>query len=161
VTSINFVNNFAIRADNASALADALKVNTSVTKIELKDNGIEFDDLDIVDELVARNDRLRHLFLFDARQMLLSVLCADECGVVWPYLLDADDTKYVTQASNRFDNVESLRAEFAVVVEERRYRAASAVHLVDAEVDEGDSFATAAKVAAVVIFSQFSTSTSK
>jgi hypothetical protein len=80
--------------------------------------------------------------------------CADECGVVWPYLLDGDD-KDVGVASG---NVESLRAEFAAVVEERRCRAASAVHLVDAEVDEGDSLATAAKVAAVGIFSQFSTS---
>jgi hypothetical protein len=63
--------------------------------------------------------------------MLLSVLCADEFGVVWPYLLDGDDADYlyVTQSSNRFGNVVSWRAEFAVVVEERRRRAVSSVAL--------------------------------
>jgi hypothetical protein len=58
--------------------------------------------------------------------MLLSLMCADECGVVWPYLLDGDDVNYIAQESNRFGDVEALRSEFAAVVEERRRRAASA-----------------------------------
>jgi hypothetical protein len=69
---------------------------------------------------LARNDRLRHLFFFDARQMLLSLMCADECGVVWPYLLDGDDMDVGVSSDI---NVETLRAEFAAVVEERRRRA--------------------------------------
>jgi hypothetical protein len=63
---------------------------------------------------VALNERLRQLFLFDARQMLLSLMCADECGVVWPYLLDADDLGFIKAPGE----VEPLRAEFAAVVEE-------------------------------------------
>jgi hypothetical protein len=61
-------------------------------------------------------------------------LCADECGVVWPYVLDGDNLAAVKARSV----AETLRAEFAVVVEERRRRAAAAVRLVAADgVDEG------------------------
>jgi hypothetical protein len=88
---------------------------------------------------MARNKRLRRLFLFDARRMLLSVMCADECGVVWPYLLDSGDTDGIVAP----DNVETLRAEFAAVVEERRRRAAAAVDQlrVAADVNQGGSSA--------------------
>jgi hypothetical protein len=68
-----------------------------------------------VKELVDRNARFRCLFLFDARKMLLSLMCADECGVVWPYLLDGDDLDVTAAPAN----VETLRAELAAVVEER------------------------------------------
>jgi hypothetical protein len=46
-----------------------------------------------VNLLVARNLRFRSLFLFNARQMMLSLMggCADKCSVVWPYLLRKDD----------------------------------------------------------------------
>jgi hypothetical protein len=49
--------------------------------------------------------------------MLLSLMggCADECSVVWPYLLISGDTDGKVAP----DNVENLRAEFAAVVEER------------------------------------------
>jgi Ran GTPase-activating protein (RanGAP) involved in mRNA processing and transport len=116
VTNINLSKN-GIGDDGASALADALKVNTSVTTIDLDDDEIVSDDAK-VDELIARNVRLRHLFFFDARRMLLSVMCADWCGVVWPYLLDSGDTDGIVAP----DHVETLRAEFAAVVEERRRR---------------------------------------
>jgi len=65
--------------------------------------------------------------------MLLSLMCADECGVVWPYLLDSDD-RDVGVAT---ENVESLRAEFDAVVEERRRRAVTAARLVAADDDDG------------------------
>jgi hypothetical protein len=82
------------------------------------------------DSLIARNGRLRRLFLFDARQMLLSRAamngCADECGVVWPYALVGDDLVDVNVTAAP-DNVETIRAEFAAVVEERHRRAAPAV----------------------------------
>jgi hypothetical protein len=107
-------------------------VNTSVTSIHLDKSRIDPSDLAHIDELTARNKRLRHLLLFDARRMLLSVLCADECGVVWPYLLEKEDIDVILALGN----VETLRAEFAVVVEERRRRAASAVRLVEDVVDE-------------------------
>jgi hypothetical protein len=94
-------------------------VNTSVMKIGLANYRIDESHRARVDELVARNDRLRQLFFFDARKMLLSVLCTDECGVVWPYLLGGDDTN----VGVAIDDVEALRAEFAAVVEERRRRA--------------------------------------
>jgi hypothetical protein len=58
------------------------------------------------------------MFLFDARRMLLSIMCADECGVVWPYLLERGDTDGVAAP----DNLESIRAEFEGVVAERRRR---------------------------------------
>jgi hypothetical protein len=67
--------------------------------------------------------------------MLLSIMCADECGVVWPYLLDSDDTNVGVVPSD----VETLRAEFVAVVEERRRRAATAARVVSADDDEGDS----------------------
>jgi hypothetical protein len=59
------------------------------------------------------------MFFFDARQMLLSVMCADECGVVWPYLLESGDKDGVKVPVN----IEAIRAEFAAVIEERRRRA--------------------------------------
>jgi hypothetical protein len=108
-----------IGAKGALALADAFKVNTSLTNINLEDNGIRCKRaLALVDEAIARNNRLRHLFLFDAQQMLLSVMCADWCGVVWPYVLAGDDdTTHVTVTP---DDVETLLAEFSAVVVERR-----------------------------------------
>jgi hypothetical protein len=51
--------------------------------------------------------------------MLLSLMCADECGVVWPYLLESDELKDGIVAS---DNVEALRTELQGVVAERRRR---------------------------------------
>jgi hypothetical protein len=69
---------------------------------------------------LARNKRLRHLFLFDDRRIRLSVMCADWCGVVWPYLLVGDDIADVGVAPP--GNIKMRRAEFAAVVEERRRR---------------------------------------
>jgi hypothetical protein len=137
-TSVNTIDLSLNRIGNevASSFANALKVNTSVTKIDLDNNRIDNAHLDQVNELIDRNNRLSQLFLFDARQMLLSVLCADECGVVWPYVLDGDNLAAVKARSV----AETLRAEFAVVVEERRRRAAAAaaVRLVAADdVDDG------------------------
>jgi hypothetical protein len=108
-------------------------VNTSVTAINFYNNGIGNENASTVDALIARNKRLRRMFLFYARQMLLSLTCADECGVVWPYVLDGDDLNTIKVAPA---NIETLRAEFAAVVEERRRRAAAAERLVAAEVDD-------------------------
>jgi hypothetical protein len=93
VTTI-WLHNNAIGDAGASALADALKVNTSVTSLYLDLDGdtIAAKRLASIHELIDRNARLRRLFLFDARRMLLSLMCADECGVVWPYLLKRGDT---------------------------------------------------------------------
>jgi Ran GTPase-activating protein (RanGAP) involved in mRNA processing and transport len=118
VTNVNFRRN-GIGNKGASALANSLKVNTSVTTILLGGNAIGASNNTNVNKLLTRNERLRQLFLFDARQMLLSVMCADECGVVWPYLLDSGDTDGIAAPAG---NVETLRAEFAAVVEERRRR---------------------------------------
>jgi hypothetical protein len=109
-------------------------VNTSVTAINLQNNEIGNKGTSSIKALVARNTRLRRMFLFDARQMLLSLTCADECGVVWPYLLEGDGLAAVKARSVD----QTLRAEFAVVVEERRRRAAAAVQLVAADIDEKD-----------------------
>jgi hypothetical protein len=68
--------------------------------------------------------------------MLLSLMCADECGVVWPYLLESGNTDGIAAP----DNVEMIRAEFAAVVEERHRRAAAAVERPIATVaDKSDS----------------------
>jgi Ran GTPase-activating protein (RanGAP) involved in mRNA processing and transport len=117
VTTIDLGHN-AIGAEGASALVDALKVNTSVTQIDLGDNAIDESNRASVDALIARNKRLRCLFLFDARRMLLSLMCADECGCVWPYLLESYDTDGIVAP----DNLDAIRAEFGVVVAERRRR---------------------------------------
>jgi hypothetical protein len=100
------------------ALADALQVNTSVTTIDLDYNEIDDSNRASLNALIDRNRRLRCLFLFDARQMLLSLMggCADECSVVWPYLLERRDTDGTVEPA------ETIRAEFAVVVAERRRR---------------------------------------
>jgi hypothetical protein len=51
--------------------------------------------------------------------MLLSLMCADECGVVWPYLLGIGNTDGIIAA----DAAETIRAEFeGDVVAERRRR---------------------------------------
>jgi hypothetical protein len=50
--------------------------------------------------------------------MLLSLMCADECGVVWPYLLENGDKDGAVAP----DNLDAIRAEFGVVVAERRRR---------------------------------------
>jgi hypothetical protein len=52
--------------------------------------------------------------------MLLSLMggCADECHVVWPYLLGSDNKDGTVVP----DNVEAVRAELAGVVAERRRR---------------------------------------
>jgi hypothetical protein len=132
LTKIN-LNGNSIGDEGALALVDALKVNTSVTFISLRTSGIDESHVAQVDALVARNKRLRHLFLFDARQMLLSVMSADECGVVWPYVLDGDNMAAVKARSGD----QTLRAAVAVVVEERRRQAATAaVRLDAAEVDD-------------------------
>jgi hypothetical protein len=49
-------------------------------------------------------------------------MCADWCGVVWPYLFDEDDKAFGIKAPV---HIETLRAEFSAVVEERRRRAAT------------------------------------
>jgi hypothetical protein len=143
-TSINLAANH-IGAEGASALADALRVNMTVTHIDLKRNDIDEDEIDvfigsaffdalqmntsvtsinigdtvdILDDVLARNKQLRRMFLFDTRKMLLSVVCSDLCGVVWPYLLDSGDTDGMEAP----DNIDELRAEFAAVVEKRRGR---------------------------------------
>jgi hypothetical protein len=51
--------------------------------------------------------------------MLLSLMCADECGVVWPYLLG----RGCTDGTIAVDAGETIRAEFlSDVVAERRRR---------------------------------------
>jgi hypothetical protein len=118
LTNIDLRDN-KICAVGASALVEALKVNTSVTNINLDRNRIGSSSIAHIDELLARNKRFCRYFLFDARQMLLSLMCADECGVVWPYLLGSDEIKDGMLAPG---NVEALRVELQSVVAERRRR---------------------------------------
>jgi hypothetical protein len=117
-------------------------VNTSVTRITLDDWRIDESKVTTVEKLLARNKRLRCLFLYNARRMLLSLMCADECSVVWPYVLESDDTAGM-QAS---DDIATLRAAFAAIVDERRRRRAAVVGELD-EVAAGvsDRDARAAK----------------
>jgi hypothetical protein len=97
-------------------------VNTSVTHIEIGGNRIDNLKRFSVNSFVARNKRLRRLFLFDARKMLLSLMCADECGVVWPYLLEKGDIDDMAAP----DDIESILGEYLEVVAERRRRALQA-----------------------------------
>jgi hypothetical protein len=86
--------------------------------IDLADNAIDESNRASIDALIARNKRFRSLFLFDARRLLLSLMCADECSVVWPYLLGIGSTDGIVAPAD----VESIRAEFEndVVAERRR-----------------------------------------
>jgi Ran GTPase-activating protein (RanGAP) involved in mRNA processing and transport len=118
VTSIYLEGN-TVGDTGASAFADALKINLSVTFIDLDGNPIAAEHIASIKELVDRNLRFRRLFLFHARKMLLSLLCADECGVVWPYLLESDE---VNDGKVVPENVEALCAELQGVVAERRSR---------------------------------------
>jgi hypothetical protein len=117
LTSIDLVSN-RIGIAGAAALVDALQVNTSLTYLDRRANGIGKSNRASFDLLIARNKRFLSLFLFDARRMLLSLMCADECGVVWPYLLERGDTDGKVAP----DNIEAIRAEFSGVVAERRRR---------------------------------------
>jgi hypothetical protein len=99
----------------ALAFVDALKVNTSVTKIDLEGNEISATGKLTVENLLERNRRFRRMLLFDARQLLLSVLCTDELGVLWPYVVDKDDTDGIVAPAN----VDAVRIELAAVVAER------------------------------------------
>jgi hypothetical protein len=90
-------------------------VNTSVIRIDFDARNCEADSV-IIKNGVARNKR--RLFLFDARRMLLLVMCADWCRVVWPYVLTKRDINDMAAP----DNVETLLAEYLEVVAERRRR---------------------------------------
>jgi hypothetical protein len=119
VTYINLGSN-QISNEGAAALADALQVNTSLNSITLNGNAMDESNRAKIKALVARNKRFRSLFLFDARRMLLSLMCADKCGVVWPYLLERGDKDVGIVAPA---DVETIRAEFfSDVVAERRCR---------------------------------------
>jgi Ran GTPase-activating protein (RanGAP) involved in mRNA processing and transport len=118
VTYIALMRN-QIGNEGAAALANGLHVNTALTTTALGSNAIDESNSAKVDALIARNTRFRSLFLFDARRMLLSLMCADECGVVWPYLLGNVSTEGVVAP----DDVKTIRAEFlSDVVAERRRR---------------------------------------
>jgi hypothetical protein len=132
-------------ADGASALADALKVNTTVMGLDLRINGMGNDGATalinavevtmtvtcisfgingisasnqaIIIQMLARNKRFGQVFLFESQQMLLSVLGADLCGVLWSYFLGSGEDEIEEP-----DHIGAIRADFAVVVEERRRR---------------------------------------
>jgi hypothetical protein len=96
-------------------------VNTSLTCIDLAGNEIGDSNRASINALVARNKHLRSLFLFDAQQMLLSLMHADDCGVVCSYVLNSDDLGDLFGSGNTDapGNIAQLRAEFAAVVNER------------------------------------------
>ena len=71
---------------------------------------------DEIARLCERNKCLRRLFLYDAREMLCSVLCADECSLVWPYL------QYDKEDYEMPDKIEELRIVHAEIVDERQLR---------------------------------------
>jgi hypothetical protein len=151
VTKINLCDNI-FGDEGASALAKVMKVNTSVTAINVVSSKqairVTQSLLDKLNELVARNQRLRLLFLSDARQMLLSVMCIDEGGVVLSFL--PDDSTRADLIAATGNNVDTLRAEFAAVVAERRRRATPFLHLVTAAVDARERDSRAGEAMAVV-----------
>jgi hypothetical protein len=114
-------------------------VSTSVLDLNIADNDITDEETTaLINALIARNKRLSKLFLFDAQYMLLSALCTDECGVAWPYVFGNGIKNVVT-----IDSLvaKTTRAEFAVVIEERRRRAVLALNAVAAD-DDKDGIAT-------------------
>jgi hypothetical protein len=116
VTTIDLGGN-QIGNEGAAALVDALLVNTSLTFIKLYGNRSSASILTTFRESADRNKCLRHLFLYDARRMLLSLMCADECGVVWPHLLERGD---ITDGVAAPDDIDALRATFASIVAARQ-----------------------------------------
>jgi hypothetical protein len=131
VTSIDLFENH-IGADGALALTSAFKMNTAVTNVDLSFNPVGVQG-SAVEKLCARNKRFQSLFLLDARQMMSSVLCGDECGVVWSYFFYRGDTDGIAAP----DDIDAMRAAFALIVEEhRRLAAALADAVVAQRVDE-------------------------
>jgi hypothetical protein len=122
IATINLYNN-QIGDEGATTLVDALQVTTSVTRFSLADNDINDSIIATIGELTDRNKRLQHLFLYDARRMLLSLMCADECGVVWPYLLGRGNTDGVAAPND----IDVLRVAFASIVMARRGNCSSNV----------------------------------
>jgi hypothetical protein len=118
LTLINLYDN-KIGADGAETLAHTLQSMTALTTHGLGGNKIAESTRAVVEDLLVRNKRLRALFLFDARQMLLTLLSPGACGVLWPYFV-AD----VTDGVEAPDDIEELRAVYAAIVKERRLRAA-------------------------------------
>jgi hypothetical protein len=136
--------------DGASALIEMLRVNTLITTLSLEENAVSASKRATIDELLARNDRLRHFFFFETRQLLKSLICDDELGVLWSYFVENDDDNYghktptpavleITRAefsgvvalrANRFDD--SDRGQRAAARELRRRQAA------DADTDDVD-----------------------
>jgi hypothetical protein len=106
--------------EGAAALFDALQVNTSLTSVFFGfDNAIDASKIGCVNALLSRNKRLRSLFLFDARQMLLSRLCGDEFGVLWSYFIAS--SAGTDDGAAPYD-IDAIRRELATVVNERQRR---------------------------------------
>jgi hypothetical protein len=120
LTFIELENN-GIGNEGAAAVAAALQVSTSLLGMHIENNAMDESNSTSLSILFARNVRFRSPFLFDDRQMLLSLMCADECSDAWLYLLgdDGHDTEDGIIAA---DAAELIRPEFGVVVEERRLR---------------------------------------
>jgi hypothetical protein len=137
-----YINGNGIGADGAKSLISALEVNTSLTLVMVCDHTLDnwraghgcdnlddyLDDDDDNDDddddeedsnkerinvLLRRNRRLWCMFLFDARQMLLSVMCADWCGVVWSFY--SGDTK--EERSALAGDVGSMQARYEAGLE--------------------------------------------
>jgi hypothetical protein len=119
----------------ARKFIDALKVNTTVTTVELWDDSIGESITRVIDAATDRNKRLRQLFLYDTWRTLLSLLCADECGVIWPYYLACGDRNGAAVP----DGLDDLRLSMAGIHFERERRRRAAVQKRRANAIGGDS----------------------
>jgi hypothetical protein len=113
------INDMELEQVDVRALAYELEVCSSVTQVKFDGWRVEskfVPERKVLSKLLARNRRFRNVYLFDARQLLLSKLSPDAVGVLWPYFAgkhDSDNGK-VEPA-----NAETLRAEYADIAEER------------------------------------------
>jgi hypothetical protein len=86
--------------------------NENNDNVDSTDNAIDVSVLATVDELLARNNRFRLLFLYDARQVIQKWrkerMATVEADMIWSYTDFSMD-----KGRSEPDNIESVRAEVA------------------------------------------------
>jgi hypothetical protein len=130
------------RRDAADAVGGVMTIRGGV-----HDNVVA-SEVKSINDCCFRNHRFRRLFLFDARQQLTALMCADEVSVLWPYYIESGVTDGMAAPSGEDwpgghmegvaaggDYIEAIRAQFVEVAEARRaYDAAAAPRDVDDDV---------------------------
>jgi hypothetical protein len=107
-----------ISAKGGLALANALKLNMSVTDISFDESNLGDFNEALIGHSLARNERFLSLWRYDARQIMKTMLCADEISVVWLYAIGPYANR--SPVGQEPADINTIRTEYAAVVNERR-----------------------------------------